>query len=67
MENHCRYREADGMCAVKRQTDPSVDRPICIDQRLTKDMCPVAIAFLARVHPWDPIEMGFFPPMGEID
>jgi hypothetical protein len=58
------------MCEILRQTSGSLEIPLCEDPDLTTENCPIAIAWLnphSLEAAWDPIALGIYPPMGEID
>ena len=63
--NHCRFREEDGTCAILRQADSTPQKPICKYPETTTESCEIAIN--RRNPSSNPIDIGFLPPMGEID
>ena len=63
--NHCMFREEDGTCAILRQADSIPQKPICKYPETTTESCEIAIN--RRNPSSNPIDIGFLPPMGEID
>lgn len=59
------------MCDILKVTDSTPTEPECAHLGLTTDTCPIAIAWLSPESAFNgvfnPVSVGIYPPMGEID